>query len=146
MKLISTIILIAAVMSPHALASTVSATQQLGVCLTDSMNGKERKNLAKWIYFGMSQHSTIKPYSNVSDANLDQMNKYVGELITRLITKDCKEISNKAMEENSAAFESAFSIVGKVAMQELMTESSVSQSLGAFEKYLDTEKIEAALK
>ena len=50
------------------------------------------------------------------------------------------------MEENSAAFESAFSIVGKVAMQELMTESSVSQSLGAFEKYLDTEKIEAALK
>ena len=74
------------------------------------------------------------------------MDKYVGELITRLITKDCNEISNKALEEDSSAFEYAFSIVGQVAMQELMTESSVSESLGAFEKYLDLEEFEAAFK
>ena len=53
----------------------------LGICLTDSMNGKERKNLAKWIYFGMSAHSMIKPYSNVSTEDIENSNKYVGSLI-----------------------------------------------------------------
>ncbi|AWY00277.1 hypothetical protein A8139_09900 [Marinomonas primoryensis] len=146
MKLFTTIMLMAAVMSSLASASTSSVTQQLGACLTDSMNENDKKNLVKWIYFGMSQHGTLKPYSNVSDANLDQMDKYVGELMTRLITIDCKEISNKAIEKNSAAFESAFNTVGKMAMQTLMAEPSVSHSLGAFEKYLDNEKIEAAFE
>lgn len=51
--------------------------QQLAVCLTDSLNGKERKNLAKWIYLGMSTHSIIKPFSNVTEQDIDDTNRYV---------------------------------------------------------------------
>ena len=117
--------------------------QKLGVCLSDSLNGKERKNLAKWVYFGMSTHSTISPYSNVTKENLENMSKYVGELITRLMTEDCPNIAKKAFKEDGAlAFEYAFGIVGQVAMQELMVEPSVTQSLGTFEKYLDQDKFD----
>ncbi|NOJ05505.1 hypothetical protein F0236_17315 [Vibrio splendidus] len=120
---------------------------QLGVCLTDSLNGKERKNLAKWIYLGMSSHSVIKPYSNVSAKDLDTSDQYMGELITRLITEDCPKQAKAASKiSGNAAFEQAFSVVGEVAMQELMTEPSVGKSLGAFEKYLDQEKFNKTFK
>jgi len=130
----------ASLLSPLAAQASQEA-QNLGVCLTDSMNGKERKNLAKWIYLGMSTHSTIKPYSNASAKDIESSNKYVADLITRLITVDCpKQAKAVSKKTGTGGFEYAFGIVGKVAMQELMTEPSVSTSLGAFEKYLDQEK------
>ncbi|PLY02551.1 MAG: hypothetical protein C0623_03560 [Desulfuromonas sp.] len=119
------------------------AAQDLAVCLTDSINGKERKNLAKWIYFGMSTHSTIKPYTKATQKDFDGMNKYVGGLITRLMTEDCPQTANAAFKEGgTSSIQYAFGIVGEVAMQELMTEPSVSQALGAFEKYLDQDKFD----
>ena len=126
--------------------SVVQAAQevdQFGICLTDSMNGKERKELAKWIFFGISSHSTIKPYANVSEQDIDDSNRYIGELIPRLVAEDCPSQAKAASKVmGSAAFEQAFRIVGEVAMQELMTEPSVGQTLGGFEQYLDQEKFD----
>jgi hypothetical protein len=140
------IVLLMIMLVPN-IADASQAAQNLGVCLTDSLNGKERKNLAKWIYFGMSTHSSIKSYTNATQKDFDNINKYVGELITRLMTEDCPEIADAALKEGgSAAFEYAFGIVGQVAMQELMTEPSVSQAMGAFEKYLDQDKFDQTFK
>ncbi|AOS96927.1 hypothetical protein AUP74_01490 [Microbulbifer aggregans] len=117
------------------------SAQKLGVCMSDSLNGKERKKLAKWVYLGMSAHSTIQPYSNFTEKDVDESNKYLGALVTRLLTEDCPDLAKSALQEGgSQAFEHAFGVVGQVAMQEIMAESSVSQSLAAFEKYLDQEK------
>ena len=139
-------ILITLAFNPIVAHANTSA-QQLGVCMTDSLNGKERKNLAKWIFFGMSEHSTIKPHSNVPTSDRERMNKYVGTLITRLLTEDCPEIAKAALDENgSAAFDYAFGVVGEVAMTELMAEPAVSKSLGAFEHHLDQSKFDGVFK
>ena len=42
--------------------------------------------------------------------------------------------------------ENAFGIVGEVAMLELMAEPSVSNALGAFDKYLDQGKFDKAFQ
>jgi hypothetical protein len=121
--------------------------QQLAVCLTDSLNGKERKNLAKWIYLGMSTHSIIKPFSNVTEQDIDDTNRYVGALVTRLLTEDCPKQAKAAIDVGGqGAMENAFRLVGEVAMQELMTEPSVGNALGAFDKYLDQEKFDKAFQ
>ena len=122
-------------------AQAGTEAQQLGVCLTDSLDGKERKSLAKWIFFGMSTHSTIEQYSNIATEDIESSDRYVGYLVTRLLTEDCPEQAKLAFEEGgTGGLEYAFRIVGRVAMQEIMAEAKVSQSLGAFEKYLDREK------
>lgn len=121
--------------------------QRLGVCLTESLNGKERKLLAKWVFLSISAHSTIKPYSSASPKDIDDSNRYVGGLITRLMTEDCPSQAKAAFEENGArAFEDAFRVVGEVAMMELMNEPAVGESLGAFEQYLDQEKFNQAFQ
>jgi hypothetical protein len=118
------------------------STQLLSVCLTDSLNGKERKELAKWVFLAMSSHSVIKPYAKVSEQDLDDSNKFVGELITRLMTEDCPDQVKAAVDENGPlAIQNSFRVVGEVAMQELMADQGVTQSLSGFERYIDQEKI-----
>lgn len=117
--------------------------QQLGACLTDALTGKERKDLAKWIFFSMSTHSSITNYTNIPADDVETSNKQMGALITRLLTDDCPENARAAMNtEGSKAFEYAFGIVGQVAMQELMTEQSVSAALAQYEKHLNQQKLQ----
>jgi hypothetical protein len=120
------------------------AANELGVCLADSLTGKERKALARWIFFGMAAHPEIRPYTEVSDQAIDDLDKLVGELVTRLMTSDCPQQARAAVkDEGSAAIEYAFGLVGQVAMQELMMNQEVSQTLGGFEKYVDQEAIQS---
>ncbi|WNZ56023.1 hypothetical protein QT397_24805 [Microbulbifer sp. MKSA007] len=145
-KIIKAIVLSSSLIATGAAYANQEA-QQLSICLTDSMNGKERKNLAKWIFFGMSSHSSIKPFSKVTESDIGDSSKYVGALITRLITEDCPSQAKAASKVlGSAAFDQAFKVVGEVAMQELMAEPSVGHSLGAFEKHLDKEKFNAVFQ
>ncbi len=105
------------------------------------MTGRERKNLAKWIFFAIAAHPEIKSYSRVTETDQDQTNQLVGKLITRLMTEDCPAQAKAALKKDgAAALEQAFGLVGQVAMQELMTDNAVSQSISGFENYLDQAK------
>lgn len=127
-----------------AVSEAGQATSDFGVCLVDSLTGKERKNLAKWIFFGIASHPEIADYSNISSADVDASDRFVGSLVTRLITEDCPAKAKAALDEGgSKAFEEAFNLVGRVAMQELMTDPAVSRATSGFEKYMDKEKFKA---
>lgn len=143
MKRTNKIMLIVVFMGITGLASANQSAQRLGVCFNDSMTGHERKELAKWIFLGIATHSTIQPFANVTDQDRDDANRFLGALVTRLLTENCPAQAKAAFQDNGAkAFEHAFKVVGEVAMQELMTEPAVSASLGAFDRYLDLQKIE----
>jgi len=114
-------------------------------CLVDNLNGKERKSLAKWVYFAMAAHPEIKNFSKITDDEIDQSHKEIGVLITRLLTQNCPVELKTANEFNPQAIEKAFEFVGQVAMQELMTNKNVSNSLIGYLKYTDEDKIKEIL-
>lgn len=139
------IMAILVLISGFSLSSPALANQtahQLGTCMADSLTGKERKLLALWIYFGMSAHPDMSDFTKVSTDTKTATDKQTGELITRLLTEDCPKQTQAVMKlGNSMAMQSAFELVGRVAMQELMTNPNVAQSMASFEKYMDTAKI-----
>lgn len=117
-------------------------TQEFATCLTDSMTGKERKYLAKWMFISFSVHPEISAYFKVSDETKDNSNKFVGELITRLLTEDCPDLARAAIEKRGGiALKKAFGLVGKVAMEELTRNELVEESLTEFGKYVDKDKL-----
>ncbi len=121
------------------------ASYDLGYCINDNMTGKERKMLAKWMFFGMSVHPEIKPYANVTELDIDNSNKSVADLITRLLTKDCVNEAKVAIQhEGTLAIQGAFQLVGSTAVQELSNNSDVIRSMASFEKYLDQAKFDSA--
>ncbi len=120
------------------------ASDALGTCMTDSLNGKERKQLGKWVFLAMSVHPEISKFSNVTEELQNESDKFIGSLITRLLTEDCSAEARIALNnESSVALTSAFEVVGKVAMQELMRDKNVNNAISGFEKYLDKEKLNA---
>lgn len=122
-----------------------SPTDQLANCLVDNLSGKERKSLAKWIFFSMAAHPEIKSYSNASQKDLKQSDEYVGKLVTRLLTQDCSNKLKKANSSDPMAVQKAFELVGQVAMQELMADQAVMKTLTNYANYADKEKINKIL-
>lgn len=115
-------------------------------CLSDSTSGKDRKDLAKWVFAAMSTHPEIREFANVADRVRDQTSNTMGVLVTRLLSEDCAKQTQAAIKnEGATAMQTAFRALGGLAMQELMSNPDVSASFSTFEKYMDRKKIEAAI-
>ncbi len=122
------------------------SSESLGVCMVDSMTGKERKQIAQWLFFAMAAHPDMQEFSEVTENAQKKANEFIGKLLTRLLTENCPTQAKQAMEKNgSVAMNGAFELVGKVAMQELMTNKDVTDSISGFEKFVDKEKINSVM-
>lgn len=119
--------------------------EQLGTCLVDTLNGKERKNLAKWIYFSIGSHPEMKPFMKATDADIQESDEFVGKLITKILVEDCPKELNTANKSDPLAIQKAFELVGQVAMQELMTNQDTMNAITNYITYTDQDKINAIL-
>lgn len=120
------------------------AAESLGTCMVDSMTGKERKQIAQWLFFAIAAHPEMKAFSRVTADAQRSSNEFVGKLLTRLLTEDCPDQTKMAVKEDGdEAIKQAFGLVGKIAMQELMTNKDVTASISGFQQYVDKEKFNA---
>jgi hypothetical protein len=142
-------VLVVAVM----LAVPLSAQAQepiaaLKTCMADHTTGKDRKDLAKWIFLAMAAHPEIKEHAgpNVTAA-LDESARSTAALVTRLLTESCADQARAVVQTGQAAqaFQVAFSGLGELAMKELMADKAVLESMTSFQKYLDQKRLNEAL-
>jgi len=122
-----------------------SPTDALATCLVDNLTGKERKSLAKWIFFAIGAHPEIKAYSNVSPKDVRASDEYVGALVTRLMTVDCATRLKTAYAADPGSLQKAFEMVGRVAIQELTTSEEVQKAISSHAQYADKDKINKLL-
>ena len=136
------LILGSALLASNAIAGP--ATDALAACLADSTTGKDRKDMARWVFTVMASHPDMKTLSVVKPSDREEMDKKLAALFTKLMTETCPVQARAAMEkEGAAAFQGAFSVFGQLAMQELMSNPAVNASITEFTKYLDKAKIDA---
>ena len=119
------------------------ATNALITCMADNTTGKDRKDLARWIFVGMSVHPEIQSLSKVTETDRDQLDRKMAAIVTRLLTENCQVQAKLAMEKEAgeAPLKAAFGVMGRLAMQELMTNPEIQSAFTGFAKYLDTNKL-----
>ena len=116
----------------------------LSRCLADNTTGRDRKELARWVFVAMAAHPEIQDLAGQTGKAREDTSRYVGGLVTRLLTESCTQEARTAFQsEGSAAFKVAFGSLGQLAMQELMTNPQVSSSFSNIEKYVDQKKLAA---
>lgn len=131
--------------SPAVMAGP--AVDALGQCLSDSTTGRDRKDLVKWIFVGIAAHPEIQPIAKVDEATTESAQREAGKLISRLIGTAClKEVRAAVDAEGPAGAKQAFEFLGKIAMQELMSNASVGAAVSGFERFIDKAAVEAAFK
>jgi hypothetical protein len=122
------------------------STDLLLTCLADNTTGRDRKELARWMFVAMAAHPEMRDLSNVTPASGDQASQSVALLLTRLLSESCsQEVRVARKADGSQAMGAAFESLGRLAMQELVTSKEVRSALTNFEKFLDRKKLESAL-
>lgn len=128
-------------------ASAQSSSNTLATCLSDHTNGKERKDLVRWMFSAMSVHPALKDMATVVPAARTASDQAVGQLVTRLLSEDCRIEARNAMQaDGPKSFEDAFSSLGRIAVQELMTHPEVAASVMGYMKFVDRKKLENAMR
>ncbi len=126
--------------------SAQSTTDALSKCLAETTSGKDRKDLARWVFFAMASHPEIKQFTSPAAAAAEaNTHKVMADLFTRLLADSCLQQTQAAFKEGGAkAIEIAFQTLGQLAMQELMANPDVNASMSQFEKQLDQRKLAKA--
>ncbi len=116
-------------------------------CMSDNTTGKDRKDLARWIFVAIAAHPELKALAEPTPAMVESSQKAVGELITRLLGTTCKEEMHALVKsEGSIGARVAFEHLGKIAMAEIMSSPKVTSAISGFERYVDRAKIDPVMK
>ncbi len=145
MRLLPALLLASAFSAP--LAAAAAPADDLANCLKDNTTGKDRKDLARWVFLSISVHPDMRPDSNATEATRTAANKNMAELVTRLLTERCATETRAVAGANAReAMRNAFRLLGEVAVMELTTNQDVAKSIEGFTQYLDIKKFEAVLQ
>jgi hypothetical protein len=130
-------------LSVSALAQAQAPADSLSRCLADNTTGKDRKDLARWVFLAMAAHPEIKQYaSDAAASGTEETHKAMAGIFTRLLTESCPQQTLAAFKLGGAtAIQVGFHTLGQLAMQELMSDSAVSATMGGFQKHLNQEKL-----
>jgi len=143
----ATAVVVAALAGGASTAWAQTAPENLSKCLADNTTGKERKDLARWIFAAMAAHPEMKSMSSATAADVEASTRQAAAIFTKLLAETCsKEVKAAVDAGGAAALESGFQMLGQLAMQELMTNPQVAGTLGSIEKYVDRTRIDAALR
>ncbi len=122
-------------------ASAQDLTNDLGICFVDSLNGKDRKELVKWMFFSLSAHPELESYSNISKENLVDAEKTFASLVTRLLTEDCSSEAKAARHSAPQALKKAFELIVKVPLKDLLADKDVRTTISKYSRHVDQNKI-----
>lgn len=145
MKLLKlgTVVLILALSCPAATFAGPDA-DALGRCLVESTSQRDRLNLVRWMFAAASLHPAVKEISSVSPEQLDASNKIIADLIVELLTESCRTETEAALQsEGTSTLETAFSVLGQVAGQELFASPEVSAGMAGLQEHLDAQKLQS---
>lgn len=121
-------------------------TSALSSCLADSTTGKDRKDLAAWIYVSMSQHPEMGRLAKIPAELQEEVFKTMGILITRLMSENCASQARDAIKhEGPTSTKTAWEVAGALAMQELMSNADVQAAISNISRYADLKKLGDAL-
>lgn len=131
-------------------ALLISGTAHAGAysdSLSDCISGKSTMDdhavLVRWMFVAMSKHPAVSSLVTLTDAQVDQANKQMAELFTRLMTVTCKDQAKLALKnEGGIAVQQAFQKLGQQAGAELFIDPNVAKGMSGMTKYFDTKKLD----
>ncbi|HET8870925.1 MAG TPA: hypothetical protein VFM48_10785 [Aquabacterium sp.] len=127
--------------------TSTQASEQLSNCFADNTTGKDRKELARWIFLSISIHPSIRDLSAADNQIRIEADKSMARIVSALFSERCTATMRDTLStEGSEGVSKAFRSLGELAMRELMTNPEVNASMGNYVQYLDKEKIEKALR
>lgn len=137
-QLVAKSILLLLGMFVAAPASASSFSDTLSKCLVDKTNDADKSALIQWIFSAVSVGPAAQSLANVTPAQRIEFNKATAHLFTRLLTVDCRAETIDALKfDGQSAIEVSFGMLGKVAIQGMMSDPKVNAELEQMGTFVD---------
>ncbi|MEQ1600867.1 MAG: hypothetical protein HOP04_11870 [Methylophilaceae bacterium] len=137
----NTALLLAMLSTPIA-AYSGTFTDAMTRCLANSTTGKDRIDLARMMFSVMALHPDLTDIASILPDKRDAIYKSSGLIYNKLMGDVCsKELKVAIQFEGETAAKAGFEFLGKLAMQELMSNPNVTAGFSDAGKYIDTKKI-----
>jgi hypothetical protein len=138
-------LLVALIGASHS-ATAGPFADDMAKCLVNSASPADRTVLVKWIFSVITLHPDLTTLSTLSAKNRDDITKDAGALFQRLILESCRvQVQQALQNEGPQTIAYAFQVMGQAATVGLLSDPHVSAGAKDLTKYVDEEKIQAAL-
>jgi hypothetical protein len=125
-----------------AIATAGPYADDMAKCLVKETGAADRTALMNWIFAAMALHPDVEAMATISTELRVDINKSAGALFQRLLVDSCRAETRLAIAyEGQPAVQSAFGLLGQIAMQELFKDPQVTAGLAELEKNVDQKKI-----
>jgi len=138
-------------MASGALALALAAASQaqagpaadaLSKCVVGATSAQDRVVLTKWAFVVVSANPELRAMSAVTEPMREEANHRMADLLTRLVTVNCRAQAVTAVRaEGPAAVQGAVKALGESAAHDLFTDPATLAGMTGFVKYLDTQKL-----
>ena len=127
-------------------ASAGVYTDDLSKCLVSGTTPEQKAVLVNWMFSAMSLNPAVAKYVAIPEARRKQFNVDMAHLVYSLLTETCrKEMQAAVKYEGSEAIGAGFNVLGQVAGRELFSNPEVGKALSALNRYIDEDKLKAAM-
>lgn len=117
-------------------------SKDLGECVVLSTTGRDRLVLIRWVAVSIASAPTMQDAVTLKPGAKEAADKGMAAVFTRLFTVDCRNEAAPLLKNNdNAGVEAAFGELGRIAMNELISDPVVEQNLTSFTQYADLDAI-----
>jgi len=123
------------------------AADALSKCVGGATSAQDRVVLMKWAYVVVSANPEFRAMTAVTQPMRDEANHRIADLLTRLVTVDCKTQAVTAVRaEGPGAVEGAVKALGESAARDLFADPATLGGMTGFVQYLDRDKLISLMK
>lgn len=142
--------LITAIGTAAALAAPAQAgiyADDLTRCVVGKTTPADQTAIMQWLFSALAASPVVQEMAKVSSDQHARLNGGMTTVIQRLILKDCRPQAVAAMKyEGAGALQQSFELVGRVAVQNLMSDPSVVKQLQSLDASSDRAAFAALAK
>ena len=115
-------------------------------CLGAKMTDADRTTAAIWLFAEMSANPTLKPMTNVTEAQRADARKAVASMVQRVVTEDCRSQAAAALRnEGGGVLMRPFWEQGQASLGLLARDPAVAAGMQQIAQYLDVSKLAAIM-
>lgn len=118
-------------------AAQAQARDPFGECLRARTSRADRDVLVRWVFAAVAQGAAVRDMVKVDEGRRVQASQQAGQLITRLVTRDCRAQAMDRMKSDPGALQNSFTALGRVALMDLAQDPNVVGTLAGVLQYTD---------
>ena len=136
------ILMATALLGTTQLAVAGPTVDQLSDCLVKATTATDKTTVLQWTFVALSAHPDLKTFSNVTEAQRNQLDEKFAQVVQRVLVDQCAAQTKAVIKaEGLQAVGDSFQQLGRATGEEILQNPEVKQQLKGIIRYVDLNKL-----